>query len=209
MAQDQGTRDRLLEAALELFSTRGFRATSVGDIEAAAGLTARGGGFYRHFRSKREILDAAIDRHLNEIQATESVMDLMPLGDWRSELALMARWSLQQLAKMRPLIRIVHREADEFPDLVGRYHERIVKSGYRLAAEWFRHKVKEAGLPDQDADAFAAVAFGSIVNYRIQEALLGQPPAGVSEERFVDAYLTAWGAIGATLTSSPGTHDPT
>lgn len=201
MAETASTRDRLLDAALHLFAERGFRGTSVGDIEAAAGLTARGGGFYKHFESKRQILEVALERHLSELQTTESVMDLMPLGDWRAELTLLSRWTLQQLGNMRPLIQIIHREAGDFPELVTRYHDRIVKQGYRLASDWIKHKTKEAGLPDQDADAFAAVGLGALVNYRIQEALLGEPPAGVSEKRFLDAYLAVWTLFGNLLQS--------
>jgi hypothetical protein len=137
-------------------------------------------------------------------------MDLMPLGDVRAELTLLTRWTLQQLANMRPLIQIIHREAAEFPELVDRYHDRIVKQGYHLASEWIKHKVKEAGMPDLDAEAFAAVGLGALVNYRIEEALLGEPPAGVSEERFIAAYLTVWTSFGNLLRSekSPAKEAP-
>ncbi|MCE7927465.1 MAG: TetR/AcrR family transcriptional regulator [Dehalococcoidia bacterium] len=50
------TRTRILEAAHELFATRGFDGTTVKDIGAKAGLTDA--ALYYHFRSKREILDA-------------------------------------------------------------------------------------------------------------------------------------------------------
>lgn len=51
------TRARILAAAHELFATRGFDATTVKDIGAKAGITDA--ALYYHFRSKREILDAA------------------------------------------------------------------------------------------------------------------------------------------------------
>ena len=46
----------------------------------------------------------------------------------------------------------------------------------------------------------ARVAVGAIVNYRVQEALLGEVPADVSEERFIDAFISLWTTFGeATL----------
>ncbi|HEY1828420.1 MAG TPA: TetR family transcriptional regulator [Acidimicrobiales bacterium] len=48
------SRGRLAAAALELFSERGFEATTVADIAGRAGLTER--TFFRHFADKREIL---------------------------------------------------------------------------------------------------------------------------------------------------------
>jgi AcrR family transcriptional regulator len=47
---------RLREAALELYVERGFDQTTVADIAARAGLTAR--TFFRHFADKREVLFA-------------------------------------------------------------------------------------------------------------------------------------------------------
>ena len=42
-------RDRLLEAALTILRTRGYAATTVDEICAAAGVTK--GAFFHHFRS--------------------------------------------------------------------------------------------------------------------------------------------------------------
>ena len=49
------TRDRLLDAAVELFAERGYTETTVGDIEEAAGLVPRAGAMYKHFASKDEL----------------------------------------------------------------------------------------------------------------------------------------------------------
>ncbi|MGD0144078.1 MAG: helix-turn-helix domain-containing protein, partial [Rhizomicrobium sp.] len=50
------SRERILSAAVALIAERGYHETTVGDIEAAAGLTRRAGGFYRHFSSKEDVL---------------------------------------------------------------------------------------------------------------------------------------------------------
>jgi AcrR family transcriptional regulator len=49
-----GTAERLQEAALALFATRGFEQTTAGQIAQSVGLTER--TFYRHFSDKREVL---------------------------------------------------------------------------------------------------------------------------------------------------------
>jgi AcrR family transcriptional regulator len=51
-----GARERLQQAALELFAEQGFAATTVPEITARAGLTTR--TFFRHFADKREVLYA-------------------------------------------------------------------------------------------------------------------------------------------------------
>jgi AcrR family transcriptional regulator len=49
-------RERLQQAALELFAEQGFATTTVPEITARAGLTTR--TFFRHFADKREVLFA-------------------------------------------------------------------------------------------------------------------------------------------------------
>ncbi|MHA6765650.1 TetR/AcrR family transcriptional regulator [Streptacidiphilus sp. PAMC 29251] len=51
---EPGTRERLQEAALELFATRGYEQTTATEIAQSVGLTER--TFFRHFSDKREVL---------------------------------------------------------------------------------------------------------------------------------------------------------
>ncbi|MFD2469028.1 TetR/AcrR family transcriptional regulator [Amycolatopsis silviterrae] len=57
------TRSRLADAAVDCFSLTGYVATSIEDITAAAGTTRA--TFYRHFRSKADVLMEVL-RHLDE-----------------------------------------------------------------------------------------------------------------------------------------------
>src|SRR6476661_364956 len=51
---EPNARERLVDAALELFRERGYTRTTVGEIAARAGLTER--TFFRYFTDKREVL---------------------------------------------------------------------------------------------------------------------------------------------------------
>ena len=58
----EGTRQRLLAKTGALVKKKGFAATGVDGLMAAAGLTS--GAFYSHFRSKSELLEAIIANEL-------------------------------------------------------------------------------------------------------------------------------------------------
>jgi len=58
---------RLREAALELYTERGYEQTTVGDIAERAGLTAR--TFFRYFADKREVLFARGDELQNVVRS--------------------------------------------------------------------------------------------------------------------------------------------
>jgi AcrR family transcriptional regulator len=53
------TRRALIEAAAELFATKGIDATSIDEVAAAVGLTK--GAVYAHFPSKRQLVEEALD----------------------------------------------------------------------------------------------------------------------------------------------------
>ncbi|WP_158240372.1 TetR/AcrR family transcriptional regulator [Mycobacterium hubeiense] len=56
---------QLTQAAFDVFTSRGYRNSSVADITSAAGLSH--GSFYNYFANKREILDATIDFGLESL----------------------------------------------------------------------------------------------------------------------------------------------
>jgi AcrR family transcriptional regulator len=59
-ARGRKRREQIIDAATGLFDERGFHATSIDEIGAAAGIT--GPGLYRHFAGKDDILLAVFDR---------------------------------------------------------------------------------------------------------------------------------------------------
>ncbi len=66
----EATREKILEAALELFGTRGFNATSISEIGKAAGISK--GLMYHYFASKDDLLREMID---NLVEMGEGAMD--------------------------------------------------------------------------------------------------------------------------------------
>ena len=55
-----GTKERILQTALELFAAKGYEAVSVSDIAGSLGMTK--GALYRHYQSKRDIFDSILKR---------------------------------------------------------------------------------------------------------------------------------------------------
>jgi len=62
------TRQRLIDAACELFWERGYAATGLSDILTAAG--ARGGSLYHFFPTKDDLLLAVVDQHSRVLEST-------------------------------------------------------------------------------------------------------------------------------------------
>src|SRR6516165_3188548 len=73
------TRQRIIEAASQRFRANGIAETGLSDLMKAAGLETQG-GFYKHFESKDELLEEAIEYSVAEIlgQLEDSVKGIPP-----------------------------------------------------------------------------------------------------------------------------------
>jgi AcrR family transcriptional regulator len=182
------TRERLLEAAVELFGRKGYSATSVGEIEAAAGLVPRSGALYKHFPSKRALLDAALDRRADVARRGAELAAAMLHGDVRAEARACGEAALRIVEADQALLRIVMREGDSLPELRDEFHSRIVSSGHAAMAQWLGRAVARSAAPEPDLDGLAALLLGSIIDYCVLDALFGRPPGDLSEERFLDVW---------------------
>jgi TetR/AcrR family transcriptional repressor of nem operon len=76
-AQVEANRAHIVETACTLFRERGYDGVGVAELMAAAGLTH--GGFYRHFRSKAELMAEAA---ACGVAKTKSLMDGVDMADF-------------------------------------------------------------------------------------------------------------------------------
>jgi len=184
----QPTRERILDHALRLFAERGYEATSVGEIETAAGLVPRSGALYKHFASKRALIDAALAERFGKLDSIDEQIELMPLGDLRAELTLLARLALDELEGERELCRLVMREGERFPELADAFYAGIVNRGHRIAARWMESRSEALGRDLPDPEAVASVMTDALVGWVLEGTLFGERPARVGRDRVIAAW---------------------
>jgi AcrR family transcriptional regulator len=180
---------RIAREAVRLFAEQGYDRTSIADIQAAAGLAPGSGALYKHFRSKRELLEAGLaDAFAVRDQAMAQFIAAIP-EDPRAALMAAGQGVLEQMTAERDTVRITCRDLEQFPDLLARVREDRIQPLYRLAASWLAEQTAAGRYRAHDTEAVAAVAWGALTYYRICEALIGEPPGGVDETRFLDALV--------------------
>jgi len=74
-AQVQENRARIVETASVLFRERGYDGVGVAELMAAAGLTH--GGFYKHFKSKADLMAEAAAEGLAQSAASTTDLDIV------------------------------------------------------------------------------------------------------------------------------------
>ena len=201
------TRSRLISESMRLFGERGYAATTVGEIERAAGLSAGSGSLYRHFSSKEELLaegvrtQIAVGRGLIELM---SAADPSPTVSLRKQLSAIAVAGLERLNRERDLNRILLRDLALFPVLLEMARTAEIERIHLVLAGWLR----QHAAPDRrDADwtATATVVIGSISHYWLLRDIFGSHPSGVDEADYLDAVVDLLApSLGATSDEGKG-----
>jgi AcrR family transcriptional regulator len=184
---DVTTRTRLLDAAMRLFARQGVAGTTVGQIEAEAGMAARSGALYKYFESKASLLTAGLERHLENIDDMSNELASRQLGDLRVELALVGHWLLAELEVERDITHIVEREGVAHPELRARVRDGISERGYRIAADFIARWRPD--LIEPERNALAVVALGALINFRRSHWTFGAPPLNLDEAQLLRGWV--------------------
>lgn len=129
--RSEHTRRQVLDAALELFSHQGYRATGVKEIAAAAGVST--GNVYHHFPDKEAIFRTLLDEY-QQITTTAKfpLMRALSAGtfpDNLEQIARAARESVQQYRKYMALqfVDVIEFEGTHIHNFYSAITERLGK----------------------------------------------------------------------------------
>jgi AcrR family transcriptional regulator len=185
------SRERIFAAAIELFCERGYHETTVGDIEEAAGLTRRAGGFYRHFQSKDDVLVQAVERMAGEMIADLRLDHVVALKSPRAELLVIAHALLRHAEAYRPFRLFLQREGHRLPAL----RRAARRANARLAAmdvvPWVENVLARSGRVKVDARELGLVIFGPVLLYLVSVDR-GDPAFGLKDEKFLEVWAHHW-----------------
>jgi AcrR family transcriptional regulator len=187
---------RVLDAAMRLFGERGYEATSVAQIEEAAGLRPGSGGLYRHFGSKRDVLEQGIVHVLASRRDVFETLGVAPVGtaqaDFGTQLRALAEAGMARLDHDRDLSRIMLRDLREFPDLARLVRRQEVDAVTAALAAWLRGWIvgEAESRESVDIDAVASVVVSAISHYWTMVDATGEAPLEMERARFVDALVT-------------------
>ncbi len=156
MTSGTGTRERVLDAAVDLFARQGYDATSVAQVIDRAGSTK--GGFYHHFASKEALLfEVYGDLIASQLEHLAAILAerVTPAETLRAIIVDLVETT--SASAQRALV--FSRELDKLGD------ERTAE--YRAARRRYHDSVRRLIRRGQASGAFAAVAPADIVTFTI------------------------------------------
>ncbi len=149
-----GNRQRIVDAAHNLFYRRGYNQTSFQDISDATGIPR--GNFYYYFKTKDEILDAVVDMRVEELSGVLSRCETEGESP-RERLLLftnMLEYSRDDMIESGcPIGSLSSELAKDGPAL----HEKS-RHAFVLLRTWIKQQFEAAGLVNADELAMDLLA---------------------------------------------------
>ena len=164
--KQEDTKQRILDKALELFSTQGYDSVSVGEIAKAVGIKAP--SLYNHFPSKQAIFDAILESTAAQYEADTDRINIhvqnaaqdipvfteITAGALFKKVRQIFEYSLhnETISRFRRMMTI---EQFRSPELAALYSKRYVERVLDYHAGIFQALIAAGEITAEDPDTLA------------------------------------------------------
>lgn len=192
------THQRIIDAAQQQIGARGFRRTTISDLERAVGLRPGGGGLYRHFASKDEVLLEVVAQYTDRVRDLRAKVtgqrrsrggDRIALAD---ELIVVAAAFGVFLDQEAPVARLKD-DMEVLPEQARRGLADAWDEAYLTVADVF----EDHGVEPAQARLLATHALGSLDHFASQIASWGRSPLGIAGSTYTLDWAATWSAVAA------------
>ena len=187
-----GTREAVLDAALEVFTEKGYAAAGIEDIRARSGASV--GSIYHHFGAKEQIAAALYARGLEDYR-DGLLAALARSRGAETGIRAIVRHHLRWVASEPALAGFLmnRRETEVVAASEERVHE-LNRETFARIAEWQAEQVSSGALTELPLDLLLAIALGPAQEFA-RHQLAGRATSSLARaERTLGA--AAWAALG-------------
>jgi AcrR family transcriptional regulator len=186
---DASTRDRLLDAAMALFARKGYASTSIADIQRACGLSPGSGALYKHFPSKKALLQEAARRQVEQMGAAHDDYNRTRPTDVQGALRQGAEQIWANVENNTELLRVMFREPEALDDMIDDVWSAATITAYQRISRALSAAKKAGAASAEDPEATGTVLLAALAYFPIAQLLIGRTPGNLDADRFRDAWL--------------------
>lgn len=183
------SRAAILQAALRLFSSQGYRGTSIRDIAAEAGLST--GNLYHHFADKEALFTCLLDDYFKAIDSPEFPINrALAAGAFPGDLEALAWAAEASVREYRPYVALIYVDVVELEgNHIRKFYSEMSRRFAAFLEKRFPGDALEGRLaPGIRPDAALMLASRFFLHYFAVEVLFGVPrqfgtetPAAIAE----------------------------
>lgn len=167
--------EALIQAALGLFATKGYDATTTREIAAAAGCAE--GLIHRYFKGKAGLLPALVEHHFSK-EMVDLTLQLRPAPDLHAEFIQLALWEVERFWERRDFLKVFIPRAIVDPALAVVLKRAVISMRARTIFERLKRYESCRRLPEEEIEMLAhSVGVLGLVFGFMRPLVLGQDRA--------------------------------
>jgi AcrR family transcriptional regulator len=186
MKKEMTTRDRILEAALKIFSMKGYLGATTREIAGEAGVAEV--TLFRHFSSKERLFEEVVNRY-SFLPALKGLLPELQSRHYRDSLSVIARRFLGIMNERRHLVRIIQGDihhSEKLRDIFYLFTDEM----FRTLASYFKQMQERGVLRSFDAQAAARAFFGMFFSYFYREVCIAKKKIKKADlDKVVDEFI--------------------
>lgn len=181
------TKQRILEAAFEVFARQGYQRATTRSLATAAGVNEL--TLFRHFGDKKKLFSAVIERYGGAAVASE--LEGKITGDYRRDISEIGKYLMRIMFERKDIICLAICEADHFPEIrdvlaQNPHHLRQMLAGY------FERQINAGQCCRQHPVVMAQAFIGMFLTYMITQGIFNDP---IEPEIQTDDLITQFADI--------------
>ncbi len=174
--RSQKSRAQVLDAALGLFSHRGYGATSMREIADRAGVST--GNVYHHFKDKEAVFQTLLDAYWQAMDDVDfPVNRALRTGSFPENLEDIGRAARESISRYRPYVALIYVDVVEFEGShIRKFYSEMAGRFERFVAV-HKDEIKLEGKlrPEIQPASAVMLAFRTFLNHFAVELVFGVP----------------------------------
>jgi AcrR family transcriptional regulator len=179
---NKGTKDRILDAALNIFSNKGYYDTKLDEIAVES--QSSKGSIYFHFPNKEKLFIALVDQFADVLERNVTqAIENEPQGIVRVQIALKS--VLDTFGKYRRPAKILLVQAVGLGTVFEKKRMEVTDRFAELIRSYLQEAIDVGEIDAVDTEVVSHAWMGAIYNVVIQWVYIGEP----TPERIMDSLL--------------------
>jgi len=181
--------EEILDAALDLFTEKGFSSTRMVDIAKQAGISK--GTLYLYFESKeiifKELLSTMVNPMVDEAETT--IKEFQGSASALLEKMVSGWWSAIWHSKLSAIPKLIVSEAGNFPEMAEFYVETIVKRARGQFEKIIQRGIDDDEFIDCDVTAATRLLMSPVIQANIWKHSLKPFDDELDEQSYIKLHL--------------------
>ncbi|GAB4538298.1 MAG: TetR/AcrR family transcriptional regulator [Thermodesulfovibrionia bacterium] len=166
------TKEKILNATLNLISKKGYLGSTTREIAMEAGVTEL--TLFRHFGSKERLFGEVLKRYSFLPALKESIPKMEGLS-YEDALMNIGMLFIKTLKEKKPIIKIMLSETNVYPDKVRKVHQVLMDRTIKTLSDFFKTLQKKGVLREFSPEIGTRAFLGMIFTYfKAEEIIKGR-----------------------------------